>query len=607
MKAKYSKGLVCLFTALLLAAIAPNGVRAQGRSDDFPSATPIKHVVVIFQENISFDHYFATYPYAKNPNGEPKFQARKDTPRVDNLLTSGLLDENPNSVMPFRLDRSEAVTCDQDHNYADEQKAFDKGLMDNFPAAVGSGNGTVSATTPPLPGQIIGTTPLQPGQKGWCFDAGKGKGLVMGYYDGNTVTALWNYAQHFAMSDSSFSTNFGPSTPGALNLISGSTGVATLVTLVPNLSKNASANGNIFNGLTTGQVIGDPRPGYDDCVLTNPALATTNMVTVVGKNIGDLLNAKGVSWGWFMGGFAPTGTSGRAGVGVSSADEFGNTRPLAVCGSAGTGLPGFGAGPLPDNITTVGDYIPHHEPFEYYLQTSNVQHVRPSSPSKIGHDDGAVNHQYDLSDFFTALRNRNLPAVSFLKAKAYQDGHPGYSDPLDEQVFVVNTINQLMSSEEWPETAVIILYDDSDGWYDHTMSPIDSQSNGVQHDGTVFDDNLTAPGSCGTTPANKPGGCGLGPRQPLIVVSPWAKENYVDHRATDQSSVTRFIEDNFLNSERIGDGSTDAKAGTLNGMFDFDDKDDEGRWDRERDERHHRTLFLNPVTGEAAGLDGGRR
>jgi phospholipase C len=91
------------------------------------------------------------------------------------------------------------------------------------------------------------------------------------------------------------------------------------------------------------------------------------------------------------------------------------------------------------------------------------------------------------------------------------------------------------------------------------------------------------------------------------VVSPWAKENYVDHRATDQSSVTRFIEDNFLNSERIGDGSTDAKAGTLNGMFDFDDKDDEGRWDRERDERHHRTLFLNPVTGEAAGLDGGRR
>ena len=480
--------------------------------------------------------------------------------------------------------------------------------MDNFPAAVGSGDGTVSASTPPAPGQTVGVTPLQPGQTSYCFDAGKGKGIVMGYYDGNTATAVWNYAQHFAMSDNSFSTNFGPSAVGALNLISGNTGVATLVPKVPNLSKSASANGNIFNGAMMGQVIGDPRPGYDDCVLTNPGLATTNMVTVVGTNIGDLLNAKGITWGWFAGGFAPTGTSGRGGTGVSAVDEFGNTRPLAVCGSAGTGLAGFGAGPLPDNITTVGDYIPHHEPFEYYLQSSNVQHVRPSSPSAIGKNDGAVNHQYDLSDFFTALKNGNLPAVSFLKARGFQDGHPGYSDPLDEQVFIVNTINTLMTSDEWAETAVIILYDDSDGWYDHTMSPIDSQSNGIEHDGTVFDDNLAGPGNCGTTPAGEaPGRCGLGPRQPLLVVSPWARENYVDHRVTDQSSVIRFIEDNFLNSERIANGSTDAKAGTLNGMFDFDDKDEGGQWNRQKDEQHHRKLFLNPTTGEVVNFGGGKQ
>jgi phospholipase C len=602
MIAKYLRMLASILTAISLTLTAPvsSWARPQhdGDGDDFPTDTPIKHVVVIFQENISFDHYFATYPFAKNPPGKPEFRAREDTPRVNNLLSSGLLTENPNSTQPFRLDRTEEVTCDQNHSYGPEQMAFDKGLMDMFPQFVGFGDATAGSPA----------VPVAPGQPGYCFDAGKGPGVVMGYYDGNTVTAMWNYAQHFAMSDNSFSTNFGPSAVGALNLISGNTGVATLVAKVPNLSKSASAAGNIFDNSTMGQVIGDPRPGYDDCVLTNPGLETTNMVTMVGTNIGDLLNAKGVTWGWFAGGFAPTGTSGRPGSSpASSIDEFGVSRPLAVCGSAHTGLAGNGLVAQPDNVTTVGDYIPHHEPFEYYLQSSNVQHVRPSSPAKIGQDDGAVNHQYDLNDFFTALNNHHLPAVSFLKAISTQDGHPGYSDPLDEQEFVVKTINALMASEEWPETAVIILYDDSDGWYDHAMSPIDSQSSGPGYPVkgvTVFDDNLTGPGNCGTPATTATDGrCGFGPRQPLLVISPWAKENYVDHRVTDQSSVLRFIEDNFLEGKRIGDGSTDAKAGTLNGMFDFDNNDEHGQWNREKDEQHNRTLFLNPNTGEVVNFD----
>ena len=68
-------------------------------------ATPIQHVVVIFGENISFDHYFATYPRALNPEGEPKFVAAPNTPTV-NGLTPMLLTSNPNSTQPFRLDRS---------------------------------------------------------------------------------------------------------------------------------------------------------------------------------------------------------------------------------------------------------------------------------------------------------------------------------------------------------------------------------------------------------------------------------------------------------------------------------------------------------------------
>ena len=170
---------------LLLLGIAP---MKKGASK---TATPIQHLVVIFQENVSFDHYFGTYPIAANPPNQPAFYARPDTPSVNGLLNAGLLTNNPNAANPKRLDRmvSQMITCDQDHGYKDEQSAYNHGLMDKFVETVSGGS---------------------------CAD----KNIVIDYYDDNVVTALWNYAQHFAMSDNSFSTTFGPSTPGALNLIS---------------------------------------------------------------------------------------------------------------------------------------------------------------------------------------------------------------------------------------------------------------------------------------------------------------------------------------------------------------------------------------------------
>ena len=85
--------------------------------------------MVIFQENVSFDHYFGTYPYATNPQGEPPFYPGRGTPTV-NGLTNALLTFNPNlnpangaaASNPFRLDRSQAVTGDQDHRYTDDRK-----------------------------------------------------------------------------------------------------------------------------------------------------------------------------------------------------------------------------------------------------------------------------------------------------------------------------------------------------------------------------------------------------------------------------------------------------------------------------------------------------
>jgi phospholipase C len=236
------------------------------------------------------------------------------------------------------------------------------------------------------------------------------------------------------------------------------------------------------------------------------------------------------------------------------------------------------------------DYIPHHGFFQYHASTANPTHIRPKSLAKIGtSNDGRANHQYDLHDFFDALGVGNMPAVSFLKAIAAQDGHAGYSDPLLEQPFLVSTINTIMRSPFWKSTAIIVMYDDSDGWYDHQMSPIVNPS-AVAADNTNNTDQLNGPGFCGhgTPLGGIEGRCAYAQRQPSLVISPCAKQNFVDHTLTDQSSVLRFIEDNW-GTGRIGGGSFDDLAGPITNMFDFD-------------ERHfgayERRLFLDPTTGE---------
>src|SRR5579871_4425698 len=128
------KNFLC---ALLLTA----SLRASARADDAPATlTPIRHVIVLFQENISFDHYFGTYPNARNLPGEVPFHALPGTPTV-NGLTEALLKHNPNAAQPVRLDRARAATCDMDHAYAAEQRAFDHGQMDKFVENTGSDYG----------------------------------------------------------------------------------------------------------------------------------------------------------------------------------------------------------------------------------------------------------------------------------------------------------------------------------------------------------------------------------------------------------------------------------------------------------------------------------
>jgi phospholipase C len=593
------RAALALFATFATLAVAGSAGAASARTTTASGGprTPIKHVVVIFQENVSFDHYFGTYPNAANTDGTP-FTAAPNTPAVDGLLPAtsdslpkclrhsrNLLTSNPNEALPLRLDSNATglsgdaggqLTCDQDHDYSDEQQAFDGGKMDEFVQSVGTGSGSSPFGTP-------------------C-DAK----TVMDYYDGNTVAGLWNYAQHYSMSDNSYGTTFGPSSPGAINLVSGDTGNVDTLHEVndPSISTSTSPDGDLTpNGKGGFSLTSDAQPYWDDC-------STRDAVAMQGRNIGDELNARGVSWGWFQGGERPTESFSDAIAATGHNTQTTSTFIPDEFASAGfqNNVPHSSNEGLCDAVHPVGvalggtgqwgyknDYIPHHEPFDYYETTSNPHHLTlatdgsgndllsgPDSLSTIGRDtqsfSGAYgvgpqfntpNHQYDMSDFdqlVQAIADHQLPpsalpAVSFLKAPGYADGHAAYSDPKDEQQFIVNEINALQQTPDWKSTAVIISYDDSDGWYDHVYSgvtnPSRSPSDNLTHTalGTIGTSNPTS-GLCGRKPTgNSLGGeqgrCGFGPRLPMLVISPWTPANHVDHNLSDQASIINFVEYNW--------------------------------------------------------------
>ncbi len=623
----------------VVAAVAVPGIGYASPAHGGPgsTSTPIRHLVVIYQENVSFDHYFGTYPKAANTDGQ-HFTARAGTPAVNGLLpatssslppalrhSTDLTATNPNSALPKRLDSTTTgrtggaggqLTCDQDHDYSAEQQAFDSFKMDRFVQSVGTDGGSTS----PYGSACTADT-------------------VMDYYDGNTVTGLWNYAQQYAMSDNSYGTTFGPSSPGAINLIAGTTGGVDASHMVnnPTIATATKPNADLTPDGKGGYALtSDAQPYWDDC-------STRDAVALSGTNIGDELNAAGLSWGWFQGGFRPTtsypaalAATGKTGQPTSTfiPDEFTkagfeksvpNSSNQGLCDAVhpvGVALGGTGQYKYKD------DYIAHHEPFQYYASTANPHHLAlPTGADgrdtlaglkSIGTGSqtykGGVpqfdtpNHNYDTSDFDQLvaaigsgkLPPSALPTVSFIKAPGYEDGHAAYSDPADEQAFLTREINALMKTPDWPSTAVVISYDDSDGWYDHASSGVINPSASVADN--LTDTTLTGAtsGKCGSTSTKAPlageqGRCGLGPRLPLLVISPYARRNHVDHNVSSQSSIINFVEYNWHLPGIAGSADQllakpDAKAGIrfdLAGLFSFTGP-------------RNTALILDPATGQPA-------
>ncbi len=458
-------------------------VQATAESDR-GTHSPIKHTIILYQENISFDHYFGTYGHGSN--GIPAGSALS--------YTNGTQTWGPFAPTQL-LGTTQSRTCDVDHSYTDMIRMVNHGAMDQF----------LSAFSPPAQGndKIVGTPATTCPRFETLTPPGTGAtALANAYYTGTAgdpnapLQNYWSLASQYTLADNFFQGVYGPSTPGAQWLVA-----------------------------ATNNTSGDPNPIGDIC---NDYPASISPQDI--PNLGAEASAAGTSWAWFQGG-------------------FGTCTPTAVNG-----------------------YSAHHDPFQYFTSTADLNHADAFNPNMSYPE--ANRHQRDLSVFDAALAGTpisgqvpTLPAISWVKAPQIDDGHPGYSGPALEDAFVGDLVSRLKASPYWKDTALVIAFDETGGWWDHVAPP---DLGGPFANFVSGQPNLTGcqyPG----IPGAKCGEAGLGPRMPVLVISRFAKPGFIDHDLLDTASLDRWVEWNHRLPALGVWGDRDVNAGNLAGAFIFGD------------------------------------
>ncbi len=425
----------------------------------------IRHVFVIYQENRSFDSYFGTFPGADNL---ATAQARSHGFREYDPL-------GKTWVTPFAIATPD--TADPNHARPVLIAKANGGRMNRF----------IAAEERSL---------LRRGDsRAYAHQLGL---LTMAYEDCRTIPFLWLYAHHFALYDHIFDAMYGPSTPGNIDLIAGQTG-QTQWAQHPNEAVKPDIKG-------PGEpVLDDLDPAWGPYTNGVPSMHqldqtyATLMLTLLGRkatlakvdddaikqDIGELtkLHARAIPWGWYQEGFG---------------NGKGNHHP---------------------------SYIAHHDAPQYF------GYIRLNPPLWSG--------VHGLHDFFTLIGQHKLPSrsVDFIKGgyhnpfglrpanrSAYvqshfmgDDDHPGYSDSQISEALVAKVVNAVAHSPYWKSSAIIILWDDPGGFYDHVPPP-------------QFE-------AC---PDHHP--CGDGPRIPLILISPYARSGAIVSNSGDQASFAKFLD-----------------------------------------------------------------
>jgi phospholipase C len=468
----------------------------------------IKYVFVLYQENRSFDSYFGTFPNANGLFSQPASQ----TPGFVQTLVN--TDGSKGTISPFRIGPAQyaADTDDIDHSHVRTVAKMD---VQN-----GAAQMDMFAVTEELKYSPTGNPSLEAKQMGE---------LSMAYEDCDTVPLLWAYADRFVLFDNVFEAMTGPSTPGNLSIIGAQSGqtqwalhpaaAAALPSLyLPVLTDNdpfwggpsdKSASPLPINPTdVSGGYTFSPNLTYATLPLsmllntastvtaTDPS-ASTDLVDVQDDvNFLAKLSQPAVGFGWYEEGFDKESTDT--------------------------------AGPTDANGSHAS-YVTHHNGPQYFGYVANTPALR--------------GQLHGLGDFFSDIQNSKLPksgGVFYVKG-GYEntlgllpanpnatvqknfigdDDHPAYSDAQISEAMVATAINAIAASPYWPQSAIIITWDDSEGDYDHVPPPIVNY--GPDKSAMSF-----------------------GPRVPLILISPYAKLGYVSHVQGSHSSVVKFVDTVF--------------------------------------------------------------
>ncbi len=277
----------------------------------------------------------------------------------------------------------------------------------------------------------------------------------------------------------------------------------------------------------TNNTVHDPNPIGDVCNDYPAGISPKDI-----PNLGAEASAKDVSWAWFQGGFGKC---------------------------------------VPNAPLLTNGYSAHHDPFQYFTSTADLTHQWAFDP-KMNYSQ-PNRHQRDLDVLYAALSGApingtvpDLPAISWVKAPTASDGHPGYSNPNSDDRFVGDLVSRLKSSRYWKDTALVVAFDETGGWWDHIAPP---DLGGKFATWVGGQPNLTG---CQYAGDGLPcGEAGLGPRMPMLVISRFAKRGFVDHSLLDTTSLVKWVEWNHRLPALGVWGNRDLTAGSLLTAFQFED------------------------------------
>jgi len=468
----------------------------------------IKHIVVIYQENWSFDSLYGLFPGA-NGLAQSSTTSLNQTDRFDQPLSA-------QTGQPFDLVSGSLTltTPPQPINAGQIDTRFTAGLNTLLPYDVLK-NSTLQPND--TTGDLVHRywheqSQINGGAMDWFVTWSDNPGLTMSYFDATNMPE-GRLAKKYTMADNFFHAAFGGSFLNHQFL------VAAAAPVYPNapvgMQAVLDADGQLLVDATTAKIVHDgnitpiggvsftvPGATFDQNYAVNtifsanlvPIFSAVNAALLPSLNdsdpsdttrpfiptIGDRLSAKHISWKWYSGGWD-------------------NALASTVSNPANNGV-------VPPNAPVDPLFQWHHQPFAYYDNYA---------PFKNGvRNPVSAAHLQDENNFFQDLKDERLPKVAFIKALGPDNEHPGYAGLLQGQQHVADLVNAVKHSDYWEDTLIVVTYDEHGGRWDHVTPPV----TGIWGDGT---------------------------RVPGIIIGPLAKRGFVDHTQYDTLSILKTIEERF--------------------------------------------------------------